>query len=283
MFNRNKIAIGTVQFGLDYGISNFQGKTTPKEAEKILNYAQNHGIKILDTASAYGDSQQVLGMNNLTGFQIISKFTSSNKEDLLNEFNSTISKLGVHSIYGYLAHKSEHLVKNPEIWEALVDLKAQKKIQKIGISFNEISEVNNIKKHKILPDIIQIPYNYFDNRFKEVAESYKESGVEIHSRSSFLQGLFFLDKKHLESNFKEVQDMVIWLQNEHKERLSGFLLKYCLEKPFIDSVVIGVNNLEQLKQNIKGIDVNYDYDNYPFSKDIPEHILIPSQWNKKSN
>ena len=63
-----KLAIGTVQFGLDYGISNTAGRTSVEEAGRILDRARMAGIDTLDTAAAYGDSEQVLGRIGLTGW-----------------------------------------------------------------------------------------------------------------------------------------------------------------------------------------------------------------------
>jgi aryl-alcohol dehydrogenase-like predicted oxidoreductase len=52
-----KLGLGTVQFGLPYGVSNNNGQTPLDEAQRIVEFARSSGISLLDTAMAYGDSE----------------------------------------------------------------------------------------------------------------------------------------------------------------------------------------------------------------------------------
>ncbi len=107
----------------------------------------------------------------------------------------------------------------------------------------------------------------------------KEKGCEVHSRSAFLQGLFFMAANDLPGFFEEVKPVLSELQ-ENKKALPGLLLKHCLEQPFIDQVIVGVNNLVQLQENIKDLD---GQDALPeLKKQIKENILTPSLWPKKN-
>ena len=93
----NKIGLGTVQFGMDYGVSNTKGKTPDIEVSKILEYAKKEGLLYIDTAEAYGCSEEVLGRNDLSGFRIISKFLprmSTSKLKFQN-FPPIIEKLAI--------------------------------------------------------------------------------------------------------------------------------------------------------------------------------------------
>lgn len=49
-----KIVLGTVQFGMNYGITNKNRQTSEEEVEKILEFAKNHSISVLDTAQDMG-------------------------------------------------------------------------------------------------------------------------------------------------------------------------------------------------------------------------------------
>ena len=74
---QSKIILGTVQFGISYGISNNLGKTSKKNSLDILEYAYSNGIKYLDTAPSYGDSESVIGeLNDKNYWRIISKTPS---------------------------------------------------------------------------------------------------------------------------------------------------------------------------------------------------------------
>ena len=70
-----KIALGTVQFGLDYGITNHSGQVSIDEVKNILDYAKHKGIDTLDTAARYGNSEQVLGEIGVNNYRIITKTT----------------------------------------------------------------------------------------------------------------------------------------------------------------------------------------------------------------
>src|SRR5690606_782993 len=69
----NKLALGTVQFGLNYGVANTQGQVSQAEIQAILALAKKHQVHTLDTAIAYGESEARLGQQDLTRFEVISK------------------------------------------------------------------------------------------------------------------------------------------------------------------------------------------------------------------
>lgn len=274
----SKIGLGTVQFGIPYGISNKQGQTEESEVSLILNYAREFGIKILDTASAYGTSEQVLGKNDLSGFKIVSKFLLHNsRKSISQQLHDSLTYLKSQSLYGYMAHRPMEIVSNPKLWDELIQLKAEGFIKKIGFSFNEIHEVETVLSLGLIPDIIQVPYNYLDNRFEPYMKVLNENGCEIHTRSAFLQGLFFSEIYNLNAFFDDVKPIIQKLQ-KYGDSLPVMLLKYCTDKSFINKVIFGVNTLSQLKNNIKDISVTH---NLPLQTEcIDESILIPSQWPK---
>ena len=271
-----KIGLGTVQFGTTYGIANTSGRTSKEEVSQILNFAKDFKIKIIDTAPAYGNAEQILGENNIDEFKIISKFLPSNTNGVVRkQFNESISALKVERIYGYLAHRPQSLLNNELDWKGLVELKELGFVNKIGYSLNTTQELRSLLKKGYFPDIIQIPFNLFDDRFQEDAILLKDKGCEIHSRSSFLQGLFFMNIDKLPPFFNNVKMEIQKLQITFKENLSSALLNYTLNQNFIDYVIIGVENKKQLFENI-----NRSKDIALKNSDliISEHILMPSNW-----
>lgn len=283
----DKIGLGTVQFGLDYGISNKDGHTDHKEVQKILSYAKKVGIKYIDTAYAYGNSQNVLGTFELSSFNIISKYLPENESNLtLNiQFNESLESLNQKRIYGFLAHRASSLLNKDNVWEELQNLKSKGLVEKIGVSLNEVPELEKLIEKDIMPDLIQIPYNFFDRRFEKLAIDLKmKHDIEIHSRSTFLQGLFFIHPDELPPFFNPIKDILIEMKN-NIESLTSFLLLFVLKKTFVDKTIIGVNNLKQLQENIKQIS---SIDSIAFNSPtiensiatIPDDILTPSKWPK---
>lgn len=248
-----KIALGTVQFGLDYGIHNQRGKVSAQEVGSILTLAQQNGIDTLDTAAAYGDSEKVLGTQHLTTFKIVSKLFPQEK-NIRAAFNSSLNRLKISDLYAYLIHRFSDLIENPEIWEKFLKLKEEKKVAKIGVSLYHPQELKYLWNHGINPDLVQIPYNIFDRRFENIFPELKRKSVEIHTRSAFLQGLFFKKASELPSFFKDVVPLINQLHQigeTHHMTIAQICLGFCLKQVEIDRVVIGVDSLSQLQQNLQ--------------------------------
>lgn len=272
-----KIGIGTVQFGIDYGISNKEGKTPLTEVKKILEYSHKIGVEYIDTAFAYGNAEEVLGNFDLSNFKIISKYIPTSELTLSSQFNESLTRMNLSNIYGYMAHRPLNLITdNCKAWRQLQGLKNEGLVKKIGASFNTIEEFEKLKSHKIDLDIIQVPYNYFDRRFISVMKELKnKNNCEIHTRSTFLQGLFFHPTDSLNPFFQDIKEDLKNLQGF--DNLAKRLLTHSLSKDFIDVVNIGVNNLNQFKENTKGLNQN-SFDLPILSKQIDNNILIPSLW-----
>ena len=278
----NKIALGTAQFGLDYGISNTLGKTSEKEVSKILDLAIQKGISLIDTAQAYGSSEEIIGNHHRNRFNIITKLNSHlllkySANQLINE---SLKKLKLKSIYGVLFHSLSILSIDLQAYRDLVSLKNENVIEKIGFSANTLFELETFINEFGNPDILQIPYNIVDKRFEKSIISLHKEGVEIHSRSTFLQGLFFMKTAKLSCHFEKIKPFVEMLQSHYKKKevLANFLLTNVLEKSFIDKVIIGVNNSEQLISNLNYIkDTNTSLSKNVIPK-LNDNILNPSLW-----
>lgn len=276
----SKIGLGSVQFGLPYGISNTVGQTTDAEVSKILDVAFNLGIKTIDTASSYGSSETIIGKYEGNRFEIVSKFMpSSSESSIKDQFEKSIDALQISTLYGYLAHRPLALIDNRKDWEAIQQLKQTQKINKIGFSLNDPKEYIELVKADIIPDIVQVPFNYFDNRFKDVLIDLKGKGCEVHTRSTFLQGLFFMDKTQLSDFFAPFFLELENLQNTFKMNLSGSLLKYVIEQPFIDKVILGIENVTQLEDNINGLETASELK--PLKKQFSNELVMPMHWPKK--
>lgn len=277
MAHSEKLGLGTVQFGLNYGISNTGGQTPQEEVSRILAVALQNNITVLDTASAYGNAEAVLGETGVSGFKVVSKFmTPPEGESIASQLEASLKKLGSKTLYGYLAHRPEELLVKPQLWEELESFKENGLVRKTGFSLNRPEELEALLDKDMVPDLIQVPYNYLDNRFETLMKQLHDKGCEIHTRSAFLQGLFFKDTEALPVFFDPAKPILTELQSENL--LSGRLLNYVLEKPFIDKVIIGVENAQQLEHNLKEIQSAASLQRNEVN--LPENIIIPATWPK---
>ena len=135
---KNSICLGTAQFGLNYGINNRRGKLSKEEVFRVLQTAAESGVDFLDTASAYGDSQRVIGeYGSITShrFEIISKLPVCSLSDVVPLCERSISELQVDHLYGYLVHSFDSYISRPEIYDALGELKTRSLISRMASKF----------------------------------------------------------------------------------------------------------------------------------------------------
>ena len=252
----DKLVLGTVQFGCQYGI-NSAGRPSKEMVSQILKEAYDAGIRKLDTSSAYGDSEQVLGecAPKDAEFEIVSKFPKGIGP--INEaIEGSLSRLGAKKLYGYLLHHFELYKENNALWDEFRRLKDEGKVSKIGFSLYTPEELELLIKNKVEFDLLQIPHNIFDRKFDPYLKNLAEAGVEIHVRSTFLQGLFFKDRETLPEKMQPLKKYLLALDEYSKAQglsISELALNYNIQNPYIAGVLIGVDNVEQLRTNINSV------------------------------
>lgn len=274
-----KLVLGTVQFGLQYGV-NSAGRPSQEAVRGILLEAVKGSITTLDTSSAYGNSEEILGecITSNENFKIISKYPKG--ETPVGEmFNSSLKRLKVEKLYGYLLHHFEVYKNNPQVWDEFIALKESGKVQKIGFSLYTPEELEFILKNGSPFDLIQVPFNIFDKKFLPYMKELHEKGVEIHVRSTFLQGLFFKDRNALPEKLQPMKKYLLQLDEFSKKSglsISEIALNYNLQNPYIDGSLIGVDNVEQLQMNLNSVK------DTPIDIEIEvkeQELLNPVNWN----
>lgn len=203
-----KLALGTVQFGLDYGISNQQGQVSTPQITEILTYAKQLGINTLDCAGAYGNSEKRLGQlcrdNN---FKVISKIPALRHDEIsIKKYvEQSLADLLRDNIESLLFHHADDLLSHPnkqQFFNQLKQLKTQSIVKTIGVSVYSPEQLSYIIKHYLI-DIAQVPINIFDQRFisEQLISLCVSNNIKLHARSLFLQGLIFIDEPYLSPYF----------------------------------------------------------------------------------
>lgn len=277
-----KIALGTVQFGLDYGISNQAGQTTEKEVVELLNLAHKYGLSLLDTAQAYGSSEAVIGLHHRKRFDIVTKINPNSRQCSVKlQVEESLNRLNLSALYGVLFHNADSALDNPKYYQELLRLKADGRVKKVGFSVYKPRELERLIDTFGMPDLVQVPFSHLDRRFESLLIKLYDKGVEVHTRSTFLQGLFFMKPDKLSPFFQPVKEYLKLLNEEFPspEELAGSLLNYVASRPFVDKVVLGVNNVIQLEANLNSLADQKD--KQPFdAPEVPENILMPNLWEK---
>lgn len=255
-----KLALGTAQFGLPYGIANTQGQVPLEEGRAILRVAQSHGMDMLDTAMAYGDSEQRLGDIGLARWRVVSKLPAipDNCPDIprwvATSVRGSLDRLRVASLYGLLLHRSELLLARDgeRLYGAMQQLKADGLVHKIGVSVYAPTELDALPVRYRL-DLVQAPFNLLDRRLNSTGwlSRLSAQGVEVHARSVFLQGLLLMQGDRRPAAFARwertwaIYDA--WLQQGQLSPLDA-CLGFALSTPGVDRVIVGVDCVSHLRE-----------------------------------
>jgi len=254
-----KLILGTVQLGMSYGVNNSTGMPSETEAEAILNSCWEKHLHTLDTAEAYGVSQEILGhyfrKNQDRRFKVISKFSflPGESSSIQTGLERTLETLGISSVDGYLFHRAQDFF-DSQARKTVVGLKNKGAIKQIGVSVYGVDEAEKIVELGGA-DIIQMPFNLLDNwsrRGKAITQA-QAAGVSVHVRSVFLQGLFFKPTESLSAKLKPLAPALERLRAIAKQaqvEVNEMALRYALGFSEIDRVLIGVEKEAQLHKNL---------------------------------
>ena len=287
--NLRRLALGTVQFGLPYGVANKQGQVPFIAAEKMVRIAADFGMDTIDTAIGYGESELLLGMIGVGNFKVVSKLlplpdSVTDAEDwAMREIEASLTRLKLDSLYALLLHRSAdlHVAKGPELYKAMQKLKQQGLVKKIGVSIYSPAELDAcIGKFDF--DLVQAPFNLIDHRLEASGwlQRLKLQGCEVHIRSAFLQGLLLMPQAAIPSKFGQWSGIWNlwhqWLQRNDADAVSA-CLAYPLSFPQIDRVIVGANDQEQMLQIAAAV-------NYSVAYQLPnlvcneENLINPARW-----
>ena len=294
-----EFCLGTVQFGSSYGIQG-NGQPQHEAVYEMLNYATEHGITQFDTASAYGEAEDILGSyvriypDKAKGMNIISKLKPDAFKDVdkkewprvaVENAKESLNRLGLDRFFAYLFHNAAFIFDNDAV-AAIYAVKESGLTDRIGVSIYSPEEAMKALSY---PQIgaIQIPYNLFDRRLDRCGffEQAKENGVVVYARSSLLQGLAVMEPDNLPERVAFAKDYLLQYEAICKEfsvpKLNA-AIGYVAQKQGIDYVVFGVDNQKQLEEYISLEDNRLPDDmidriDGAFNS-VPEKLVNPVLW-----
>ena len=295
--NMDNICIGTVQFGLNYGISNLLGIPDKKEVQKIIRIAHQNDISFYDTAQSYGDSEKVLGesfekLGISKDVNIVSKlhpdFHFDSSTSFTNAMENSLTKLKITSLWGMLMSRSEIKGDWKRFLLSISKEKENGRLKNFGVTIYTPEDAMRFANEPSI-DIIQIPCNIIDRRFIDIDffNLAEKKGKQVFIRSAFLQGLFLMNdeqliKKEMEWAIPHLFNIRKFV-NKHNIEIKDFALNGVIKAFPNAKIIIGIASSSQLDENIKTIKhtsvlpslINYWWQNLP---EYPGRLLNPSLW-----
>ncbi len=287
----SRLALGTAQFGLPYGVANQVGQVSRSEAKAMLKLASSNGLDTLDTAIAYGDSEACIGKVGAKNFKIITKLpvVPQGCNDIgiwvLEQVKASFLRLGVTKVYGLLLHRSDQLLGSNSalLYKALLDLKDNGLVQKVGVSIYSPTELDALSSTYHF-DLVQAPFNLVDQRLYRSGwlQRLKENDIEIHTRSVFLQGLLLMKRAEIPHKFSPWTCLLKkwhgWLEVNSASAVEASLA-FPLAFSEVDRVIVGADSVIQLSQIISSVNLLANIDLPDLRCDDP-NLINPAFWNK---
>ena len=304
----SKLVLGTAQLGMAYGIANQTGMPSQQQADDLIKTAIVNGVHWLDTASAYGHSEQVIGRCLKSGWQervnVITKLGLL--EDCPNEATEAIVKTFVdqsifrsctsllsQTIDVLMLHRMEHQKKwAGAAWGQLLEHKTAGRIKALGVSVQVPDELLVALEDAAI-EFIQMPFNVLDWRWDELIPKIRvaktQRALTVHVRSSLLQGLLLsTDPDHWRrANVDSPAPIHAWLKQVAVDldvpTVVTFCLNYAKSLDWVDGVVVGIETKAQLLENIH-IFTSDDFTEEQLERvsalrpKVASQTLNPSQW-----
>ena len=263
MANFSRLGLGTVQFGLNYGVANVNGQLAASEISTILLRAASVGVQVLDTAAAYGESEQILGqcLEASMDFRLITKtiplrqaaIGTNELHKILEAFEGSLTKLRRNQVDTLMVHHAEDLlVKGGDtIFLKLKEWKAAGQIKKIGVSVYDREQIDRLFERFDF-DVVQLPFSVYDQRLLQdgTLARLASVGVEIHARSIFLQGILLMSSTQLPNHLVKFVD--------HHERYLAYL-KSTRVKP-LEAAISFVTDCPEISVALVGVSSARDFD-----------------------
>lgn len=296
----SELSLGTVQLGVSYGINNQSGKPNQSQTFDILNTALRNGITALDTAAAYGDSEQVIGHWLKTIPQESWPFISTKLKALDHssldamrksvnlQLEHSMQQLGLDCIPLLMLHNFDEYDCDRENMRIVFDeLKQDGKIRFSGISAYAHHDYRVIASSGF--DAVQIPLNIFDWRQIDNGglDALRTSGMMVFVRSVYLQGLVFQKPEQLDARMNFARDTLTKfhaLCAQYALSPAELALSFALSLPGVTSLVLGSETAEQVQQNVDLLSCTPRLNEsqlkeiHMLFRDVPERLLSPSEW-----
>jgi aryl-alcohol dehydrogenase-like predicted oxidoreductase len=293
MANFSRLGLGTVQFGLNYGVANVNGQLAASEISTILLRAASVGVQVLDTAAAYGESEQILGqcLDPSMDFRLITKTIplrrSSIDENELRKvteaFEKSLIKLRRNQIDTLMVHHAEDLYVSggDTIFSKLKEWKSAGRIKKIGVSVYDRQQIDQLFERFDF-DVVQLPFSVYDQRLLQdgTLARLASAGVEVHARSIFLQGVLLMPTDRLPSHMAKFvghhQRYLAYLKSARATPLEA-AISFVNQCPGISVALIGVSSASDFDECISAFSYDRPLDLADFSV-VDKHLIDPRRW-----
>ena len=293
----DRLALGTAQWGMQYGIANEVGRPSAQEVDRILAVAAAAGIRTIDTARSYGESEALIGAaTEGADWRILTKLDPSagvgdDPEKAVRRARESLAAsrtaLRRDRLAGVLLHRpADRVAFGGVLWHLLMEERDAGRIDAVGVSATTPAEAVDALRD---PDVqvIQVAASLLDRRLLESGffDDAAERACEVFVRSIFLQGAAYLDATRLPTSLSALADPLRRLDvlaSDTGFRREVLFIAYARERLF-GRVIIGSESSAQLQADIEAwstVEVPQSVLDLAVGAvgDLPDEVLDPWRW-----
>ncbi|MEU4236216.1 aldo/keto reductase [Actinoplanes sp. NPDC026619] len=283
-YGQSVLILGTAQLGMAYGIANRTGAPDDDATARILTAARDLGITHLDTARAYGDSEERIGVSAPPELSIITKIApGADVRDSVAASRAALRRTGPVTL---LFHRAADALDGG--WDDLRTVLASSAADRIGVS---VQSPDELRRALDLPDLgyVQLPCNILDRRW--LALDLDRPDLVVTVRSAYLQGLLIAGTAVTWPNLPDAErDAVVATLDRLTTELgrdsrADLCIAYLLSLPWVTSLVVGAETEDQLRDNAdlvrrKPLTESERESVLAALPALPDDLLDPSRWNR---
>lgn len=296
----SQMMLGTVQFGMPYGIANKTGQPDYRDVVSMIDAAVSGGVNCLDTAAAYGQSEETLG-RALKELRIADKVIVVTKVRALSAEELASPRLAESAIVASVEFSLQrlqldclpivlfHRECDAEFLGVLANLSDQGKVRYFGVSCSNMPGAATAFVDGGQASALQIPANIVDHRHVRsgVLEDSITKNVAIFVRSVYLQGLLAMAEETIPNKLRGIvpeRRRLASVAAASGLSLTELALRYLLSLPGITSILTGVETREQVEQNLEMFSKGKLSEDimaaiHQDAVELPELLITPSMWS----
>jgi aryl-alcohol dehydrogenase-like predicted oxidoreductase len=265
----SEISFGAVEIGLAYGIP-VEGKIekpSEQEAHAVLNAALDMGINFVDTARAYGDSEEIIGRNLKSRRKeyILATKTlhygdkglsvQEQKQAVRDSIETSLKALQTDVIDVMQVHNiTQEVVERGDVLEVLQEAQRAGKVRFLGGSVYGVEDPLAVIRDGHY-DVLQVAYNMIDHRLDgEVLPLALQKGVAITTRSVLLKGALTPRYLYLADNLGELKATIAEMERlvaGECGSLAEAAFRYVLSNPAVSSALVGTSKVKNLERSVE--------------------------------
>lgn len=262
-----EVSLGTVQFGLPYGLPDEHGRLPMLDelaSLEVLRRAFVEGVNFLDTARSYGTSEAVIGRALKKRQETV--YVATKLEPLSDEMtDEEIQKTIRGSIEGsrraldremidlmQVHNATKALLGREVLFDTLYEAQQKERLRFLGVSTYDVKDPEFAMTQPYW-DTLQVEFNLLNQQTAVLFDEIQRQNRGLIIRSAMLKGAITADEQAIPDHLKPLAQKAKDLKAIAPDKAMSsahIALSYVLSHPAVSTVITGVLNTDQLLENL---------------------------------